>query len=244
MLALESSACAPAARSGGAEVAKGAVPAAVDTTLAKLEEPESRRQIAAVLTSAEMRDAFRGTSESLTEGVVEGLGSDAMTRNMDKLVTQLARSFVVALASSLPTLTPAIQKAVAEDLGPAMTTLLRQELAPAFAGLLDSPDVQAAVGKTTRQVAHQFVLGSNEGLAELAEKEKKNEGGQPVGTVASLFQGRVWLAPALVGAVFLVLMAWMLWQLATVRGYLQQVSGKSPRELRRELRGRGREQHA
>jgi hypothetical protein len=247
VVALGSSACSPSLRSGSAAVARGAVPAAVDTTLDKLQEPHAREQLAEIFGSPEMKRAMIDLSEGITEGVGEGLGSDAMSASMTRLMRQLARSFVLAIAESMPALSAAVQKAIAEDWGPAVTTLVRKDLAPSLAELLDAPEMQAAVGKTTREVARQAVLGSNEALAELGEKQKSHGGGggQPVGTIAALFPGRSWVLVGAGAMLFLVVpMLWMLWQLTTVRGYLQQVSGKTPRELRRELGARRRERHA
>jgi hypothetical protein len=237
VLALAAVGCAPSLRGGSAEITKGAVPAAVDTTLDKLQEPKTRQQIVGVVESPEMRSAIIDLSEGVTEGIGQGLGSDAMTANMEKLMRQLARSFMLAMLDSMRTLGPTLERSIKEDLGPALRTSMRDEIGPGIASVLDAPELRTALGHTAQAVAHDAVLGSNAALAELAEKKKHDEGGQPVGTIAALLEGRSYVLIALGVLVFLVLpIVWMLWQLTTVRRYLQQVSGKTPRELRRSLR--------
>jgi hypothetical protein len=223
--ALLSTGCAPAIRQSSAEVAKGAVPATVETTLNKMDEPRTRQQIALIVGSPEMKRAVADLSESFTEGMGDGLGSDAMAANMTKLVRELTRAFTLALAESVRGYAPAMQKAITQDLGPAISDTLHKELAPGVASMLDAPELQAALGQTTREVAHQAVLGSNEGLAEVAEKQKHDEGRQPLGTVARFLTSNMWLVIAIPAAIIVGLLLWMLKQLREMRLRLEHTNG-------------------
>jgi hypothetical protein len=236
-LSLVSLGCAPALRGSSDAITRAAVPAAIDTTLDKLGEPKTRQEVLAIAGSPEMRRAIMDLSESVTEGVGQGLGREAMAASMQRLMGQLAHSFMVAMLDSMRALGPTLARTLREDFGPALRASLRDEVGPGIASVFDSPELQRALGRTAEAVAHDAVLGSNAALAELAEKRKHDEGGQPLGTVAQLFAGRSYLLLGL-GLLLLVLvpLAWMLWQLTTVRRYLEQVSGKSPRELRRSMR--------
>jgi hypothetical protein len=236
-LALASVGCSPALQGSSAAITKGAVPVAIDTTLDKLQEPKTRQEIVTIAGSPEMRRAIIDFSGSVTEGVGQGLGSDAMAASMDRLMRQLARSFMVAMLESMRTLGPSLARSIREDLGPALRESLRDEVGPGIASVFDAPELQKALARTAQSVAHEAVLGSNAALAELAEQKKHDQGGQPLGTVAQLFGGRSYLLMGLALLLLVILpFGWMAWQLATVRRYLEQVSGKSPRELRRSLR--------
>lgn len=220
---LGSTACAPAVRQSSAEVAKGAVPATVETTLSKLEDTRTRQQLAFVMGSPEMKRAVAELSEGLTEGVGEGLGSDAMTANMTRLIRELARAFMVALSESVRGYAPAMQKAITDDLGPAISETLHKELAPGIASVLDAPELQAALRQTTREVAHQFVVGSNEGLAEVGEKQKHEEpSAQPLGTVTRFLATRLWLVILVPAVVIVAMLVWMLKQLRDMRLRLER----------------------
>jgi hypothetical protein len=217
--------CAPAVRQSSAEVAKGAVPATVDTTLNKLEEQRTRQQLMNIMGSPEMKRAVAELSESFTEGIGDGLGSDAMAANMTNLVQELTRAFMVAFAESVRAYGPAMQKAIAQDLGPAISDTLHKELAPGLASMLETPELQAALGHTSREVAHQIVLGSNEGLAETSEKQKHEAPPQPLGTIATFLTSRMWLVIAVPALIIVGLLVWMLKQLRDMRLRLEHTNG-------------------
>jgi hypothetical protein len=174
--------------------------------------------LALALVSVGCAPALQGSSAAITKGAVPV-------------------AIDTAMLESMRTLGPSLAQSIREDLGPALRASLRDEVGPGIASVFDAPELQKALGRTAQTVAHEAILGSNAALAELAEQKKHDQGGQPLGTVAQLFAGRSYL---LIGLALLLLVvlpfAWMGWQLATVRRYLEQVSGKSPRELRRSLR--------
>lgn len=198
-------ACAPTVRSASEAAARGAAPAAIDASLNKLEEPQTRQELAIILASPEMKRSVKELSASVTAGVVRGLGSDAMTASMNRLVGELSRSFMAALVSSL----------------------------------LTSPELSAALAKTTREAARQAVLGSNDALAELADKRRRENVGGPLGALDQVFEGRTWLAALLmVGLLLSGPALWFLLELTRIRRALQQGGASAVRDARRALRSR------
>jgi hypothetical protein len=78
--------------------------------------------------------------------------------------------------------------------------MMKKDFAPGMADMVRSQEVKTAIGETAREVARQAVLGSNEGLAELAEKRKREQGGSPTGAFILFFTEHAWFA-VLVGCV-------------------------------------------
>jgi hypothetical protein len=132
-------------------------------------------------------------------------------QQIDRFTAAIVGSVLRATAQEIPqSLAPAMHKAMLEDVGPAIREMMHKDLAPGMSAMIRSPDFKAALGETTREVAHQAVLGSNEGLAELAEKRKNDNGGMPLGVVGAFFAKRTWLLVALVTAVvFSIPLLWL-----------------------------------
>jgi len=103
------------------------------------------------------------------------------------------------------TVGPALHKMITDDVAPAIGEGMTQDMLPAVAKMLASPKVRGALAAATREIAHEAVLGSNDALAELAEKKKANQGGGPIGAVIAFFGTRTWLLAGLVVALALAL---------------------------------------
>jgi hypothetical protein len=204
------SGCAPTVRSATEAAARAGAPAAADATLQVLEDQRMRERLAAVMATPEIQEAIQELSAGVAAGVVKGITTEEMApeRFAGAVTQQIMRSASAEISKSIA---PAMHQAIVDDLGPAMRESMHKDLAPGFAAMLKSPDVQSALAETSREVARQAVLGSNEGLAELAEKRKRDEGGAPLGSIGAFFMRRTWLLALLVAAaVFSVPIVWLL----------------------------------
>ncbi|AKU99045.1 hypothetical protein AKJ09_05709 [Labilithrix luteola] len=231
--------CASSIRGASAEAARGGTPAAAESALDKLEDVRTQERIAAVMRAPEMQGAMRELGAGLSQGVVERLSSDEMNARIDELVSRFTRAVVTSVEAealsdtnkaelerfaSAVTATvlratstefphsvgPALHRAIVDELGPALRESMHNDLGPGVVALLHSPELKAALGETAHDVAKHAVLGSNEGLAELAEKTRHNEGGSPLGVFGEFFGKRTWLLAVLVTAlVFGVPLVWL-----------------------------------
>lgn len=121
--------CAPNVRAMSADVAKGATPAAAESGLATMEDPETRARLAKVLGTPEMQLAMREVSAGLSRGVVEGLSSEAMEQHLDKLVTRLSRATILAISKGMDEdLSPAMERMVGSSIDAAMSSERRAQM--------------------------------------------------------------------------------------------------------------------
>ncbi|MDB4934012.1 MAG: hypothetical protein JWP87_984 [Labilithrix sp.] len=160
-----------------------------------------------------------------------GPSADALQARADRFASTLSASVTRSIATEIPqSLAPALHKAIVDDLGPAMGEVMQKDMAPGFAAMMKSADVQSALAQTTREVARQAVLGSNEGLAELSEKKQRNEGGSPLGTIGAFFVTRTWLVVLIVAAVvFAIPILWLLRERRTATRYRQDAERRANR---------------
>jgi len=266
--------CAPTVRSASSAAAKGAVPAAAESSLSLMEDPQTRQRVVSALETPEMQRALQDLSAGLTQGVVKGLASDEMNAHVQKMVGQFLRAFMVELARGMNDVAsgavdsafaaamspqhkqqleqftaaimgsvmrgaaqeipsafgPALHKTMVDDVGPALAEMMHKDFAPGMAAMIKSPDFKAALGETAREVAHQAVLGSNEGLAELSEKRKNDAGGMPLGVVGAFFAGRTWLLGALVvAAMFSVPLLWLIRDRRQARRFREEAERRNAR---------------
>lgn len=241
VLALGASGCGSSIRGASAEAARGGTPAAAESALDKLEDARTQERIAAIMRSPEMQAAMRELGSGLTDGLVQQLSTDAMNERIDQLVTRFTHAVVTSLESEalsdtnkaeldrfaaaltasvvraasteIPaSVAPALHRAIVDELGPALRESMHKDLGPGVVALLHAPELQAALGETAHDVAKHAVLGSNEGLAELAEKRKRDEGGTPLGAVGAFFSERTWLLAAVVTALLLAVPIVWLWR--------------------------------
>lgn len=258
------------------------MPAATESALEQMEDEKTRARVAAVLATPEMQRAMQELSGGLSQGVVNGLTSDQMTAQTDKLVSRFVHSLMGELARGLdedlgPAMTtitsksidaamnsamtpahqqqverftaaivasvmrgaaqeipqsvaPALHKAMTDEIGPALSEMMRVDVAPGLAAIFRSPDFKAAFAETAHDAARQAVLGSNEALAELAEKRKRDEGGSPLGSIGAFFSSRMWLLGALAVAAFLALpLVWLVVERRRAEQYRQGAERRNAR---------------
>jgi hypothetical protein len=154
--------------------------------------------------------------------------SPAHQQQIDRLTATVVAAAMRGLAQEIPqSLAPAMHKAMTDDVGPALGEMMREGLAPALTEVFRSPELKKTLGETAREVAHQGVLGSNEGLAELAEKKKREQGGSPLG---SFFAPRMWLLGALIVAAVLALpLLWLIRERRLAARYHEQAERRTAR---------------
>ncbi|MBX3188361.1 MAG: hypothetical protein KF819_15190 [Labilithrix sp.] len=187
--------CGATVRSASAGAAEAATQAAVVT----LEDPETRARVGAVLASPEMQRAMRELSAEVSQGVIDGLTDEERDARVQRLVATITAATMRSAAGQISdTLAPAIRKAIVEEMGPGLGDALK---APAF---------KAAMAELSYDVARAAVMGSNEALAELAEKQRRDEGGAPLGTIGAFVAPRGWMLGALVATLILgAPLAWL-----------------------------------
>jgi len=207
--------CTPAVHAASAEIPKTATPAVADASLKVLEDPQTRDRIAAVLGTPEVQKALAEISEGLSIGVLDGLSREQLAqrlKDLDPVVRRLAGAIGDAIVRSAA-------DEVRRSLGPAIREALDEDMAPAFAAMLRTPELRDALGEATREVAKQAVYGSNDALASLAEQRKLTRNG-PIGAIGAFFDGRTWLLVLLaVAAAFAIPLAWLVKERAAAKRY-------------------------
>lgn len=216
--------CGPAIRQASTEVPKSAVPATIDAGLGKLAEPDTQNRIADIFTTPEMKRVMHEMSSGISEGVLDGVTSDHSRQQMAGLVAYLTHAVVAALKQELANLGPTVSEIAKSSVNSAFDAVLSPEneakaarygagvtraMGPAFADLLRTPELKAAVGDLTKTIAYEAVNGSTEAMAEQVEA-RRNHGTGPLATILEFFSTRLWLV-ALLGAtlVFAIPIVWL-----------------------------------
>jgi hypothetical protein len=221
--------CGATVRSAAKDATAAAVPTAMDQGLKAVENQTSRDRIAEVLGTPEIKKAIqelaasvaRGASEALTDeqavakttriasaiaaavtrvGIDEAVGEAASPKNQDR-IDQLATSATVAATRA------AIGATAAElpsTLGPAIATMVREDVAPGLRGLVSGPEMRDAMSRVAFELSRQAVLGSNQALAELEERKQKKG---LLGRLTKIFAAGSWLVWALVGVLLSLILA-------------------------------------
>jgi hypothetical protein len=241
--------------------AAGAVPGPViEGSLDELDNPETQRQIADVLSSPAYRDATDELLGNLTDGTLDALSDEERRARIAELTDHfvakmgeslgqtMRRDFAPAIATIVArTMDESIEHALSEEnqarlaamiaaiareAVAALATAVREELAPAVSELLRDEEVKGAVGEVTRQVARDIVLGLEDGFQEI---ERRDERGHRPETVLTRLQdfaneGVGWMQVGLVALVLLATALAVAWIFAHRRGRTAQAEA-----ARREL---------
>ena len=177
----------------------------------------------------DLAPALRTMTNDTIDAALDGAASPAHRQKLDQLTGILVSSVMRSAACEIPSsIGPAMHEAMLDELGPALREILRKDIAPGMADALTSPAFKAALGETSREVAYRAVLGSNEALAELAERQDR-EGGSPLG---AFFAGRTWLLVAIVAAVVLAVpLVWLLRDRRLARRYREDMERRNARAM-------------
>jgi hypothetical protein len=206
------SGCAPAVR----DVVHAGTPAAVDSTLRVIEEPSTRERIEDLAQTEEMQRTMREVGKQIAEGMKISLEGSQFSPKAQELLSQMmvtaTRSAVQAAMAeaSSPANQAKVQQMVVDasvlatrsalqtvagelpsTLGPPVSAMLEKQMA--------DPDARRAMDSLVFELSRQAVLGSDEGLKELARK-KDNAGA--LAKASAWAQSASWLLP-LLGAALL-----------------------------------------
>lgn len=163
----------------------------------------------------------RAVSAALDEALAEGRQA-----KMEKFMTNMTSALSKTLAAEMSTISPALSKAIKEDLGPAAGEVLKKETV----GLLGSPELKDALAGIVREVSRQGVLGTNDGIAELAEKRRVEGKNAPLGAIGTFFSERTWLIGGLITALFLAIpIVWLMRQHRDAKRYRDEAERRANR---------------
>lgn len=171
-------------------------------------------------------------TDALTRRAVSAALDEAMSeRNQAKsqsFATNLTSALVKTLAAEMSTLSPALRKAIKEDIGPVVGEVVEKQAVD----LLSKPEMKTAIAGVVREVARQSVLGTNDGIAELAEKRKAESGSSPLGIFGTFFSERTWLIGGLVAVALLAFpLFWLIRQQRAAKRYREDAERRSNRAL-------------
>jgi hypothetical protein len=219
------------------DTTKAATAGVLDQSVEALEDARARQRIETIVSSPEMQRAMRDIAGGFTDGVTGSLTGEDSTRRI-ALLTQVIATAAArgAIESVLGEMTSAKNqtrmgemaastatagtRAVMEEmtrqlaimtmtLGPALRTTLRDDVAPGLRDAVGNPEITTALAATAFEVSRQVVLGTNQGMADLEARHRKE------GTLAkltALLANFSWLLPFLLGlglaTVVVVLVMW------------------------------------
>lgn len=187
--------CGGVIRGASTEVPRAATPVVIDETLRMLEDPETRKRIAAVLASPEVKASIEDLASTFTNGALEGMTTEEAKAHLEKLAGTVATTFSRAAGKGIEAeVAPAIHRAVraslAEALGPEqrkaiadqvsnatvavtrdVSRTLGAELPPAMmkaiALELQRPETRERLGLATERTAKNVILGSADAVREI-----------------------------------------------------------------------------
>lgn len=153
---------------------------AVDEGAEELTRDDTQQALREAAADPKMQAAAQDVTKQIAEGVLQAMESPRAREqivSITRSVTQAAVQQMVAALGNQQTLgsmqalargaTDAAMKQVAvnleQDLGPAMRSLLEDEVAQGIAGALRSEAMQPALGQTAGTLAHHAALGFNTG---------------------------------------------------------------------------------
>lgn len=187
--------CAPVIRQAATEVPHKATPIVIDEALIAFEKPETRKRIAAILASPEVRASIEALGADIVSGALGSLGEKEAAARLDAFATTIVAAFSREFAKGIDRdIVPAIRRAVvgslAEVLAPdrqkAITAALSTtstavtrdvaktfgtEIIPALARSLGTelqkPDVRQQVQDATEKATENVVLGAGKAVTEI-----------------------------------------------------------------------------
>jgi hypothetical protein len=190
--------CGATIRSAAKDATAAAVPTAVDQSLKAVQDPGVRERIVQVLGTPEIQKAIQELAASVARGASEGLTDEQAVAKTTQIASALVAAATrvgmdAALAeatspeneqrieqlatSAADAATRAAIRAMAAELpttfGPAVATMMREDVAPGLRGLVSGPEMRDAMSRVAFELSRQAVLGSNQALAELEERKQK-----------------------------------------------------------------------
>jgi hypothetical protein len=143
-------------------------------------------------------EAIAPEASTIARRAVDAAFDDALSGRRQADLGRIAGAMAVATMQSASNELPG-------TLGPALRRTMTEQLGPAFVDSLRSEEMKSALSEVSYVAAHSAAIGTNDGLAELAERRKREGGGTPLGDLQLLFAKRTWLLMALIIAAVLAI---------------------------------------
>lgn len=144
--------------------------AAAAGIVAGLTGPDAQSSVAEL--TAGSGDAIRTNVGPAIAGMVRTTIDEAMTEILSEKreasVTRMASDVGGAMTASMM---EEIGRGLEDDVVPAMLRSYENQVSPALARELGDPELRAALGALAHDLAHQAVLGTNEGIVRLADRD-------------------------------------------------------------------------
>jgi hypothetical protein len=168
----------------------------LDGSLAALDDPERAERIGA-LTSRYASVIIRSMSKDVASDL--GPALSAVTRSAVKGAVTEATA-----PENQRRVAAAISDATTQELGPAMQKVIADNVGPGIAAALQDEQFQRALGETARRIGREVVLGGNEAMAEI-EANKAGREQTTLGSIgelaekgSSIASGVTWVLAAIV----------------------------------------------
>lgn len=222
------------------QTAKSAAPAAIEGAVEEAREPDTRNDIAVVLSDPEIRSAASALAASIAAGALDGVSSEERAQQLGRMTDTLVRHLGSALARSLrddvgPQLSASVAEALDRSIARAldaeteqrvealMQAATRGAVRGAGESLLDSegrlsPAWGQALGQLARGVSREAAFGVDDAIQRADGDDAPALAA--LGTLSTLTQLLPLLAGAALVAVVLLCalpLAWALWRLRQVR---------------------------
>lgn len=170
--------------------------------------------------SHELTPAIGPLSEQAVRGAVRGAMSEAFgeqgRREMQRFVGDLGQE-----GFSKVEIASAVSGAMTNQIGPAIQKVLTDNIGPGIAGALRNEEVHRELGNTARLMGREMVLGADEALQELREKQPSgaSSGMSPVSELLSKGTKLAGTLTWLLGLAVLLLGAWIVKLLLQARKF-------------------------
>lgn len=221
------------------QTAKSAAPAAVEGAVEEAQEPDTRNDIARVLSDPNIREAASALSSAVVGGAFAGLSEEERVRELERMGDALVKKLGASMARSLrddvgPQLSASVAEAIDRSIERALDAeteqrveaLMRAATRGALAGAGESlvgadGQLSPAWGQALAQIARGV---SREAAFGVDDAVRDADGEQPalaaLGTLSTFTR---LLPPLVAGGLVLVFLlcalplAWALWQLRRLR---------------------------
>ena len=238
------------------QAAKDAAPAAVEGAVEEAKQPDTRNDIATVLSDPQIRAATTSLSAAFVAGALDGLSDEQRRAELRRLTDDVVRGVGLAAAKSMrndivPLLSKSLADVVDRTLEQALNEHTEQRLEALTAavargmakGLVDS----GALSQIAREVTHQAAFGLDDAVRS-AEQRRSGEPEPQVLAALGTLSGWTQTLPLLIlGGLALTLLgciAALVWLATRVRHYKSLVHDQAVRgssdyaELRRSTQER------
>ncbi len=212
---LQLTGCAGMIQKAAVEAPRVATPIVIDETLKAFEAEANRQRVATILATPEMQQAMRELGSAVGDGAMADLSDDAARARVEEFAKSITE--VVARTMTTEVLSTANRRALqdtvrglvatatdqaAHTLASEVTSTLAPALQTAIADGLRSPDVNDALGTTTRTLSREAVIGTRSAMAEM---QKQDNGVSIKGRIMRAL-ARTWIVAFLLGALSLALL--------------------------------------